>query len=217
MPISAVMYDGTGQLLEDSLGQQSTHPHDGRSGQSAIHDDLTSPFDRDLSLIAFQGRVLEEARDERNPLLERVKFLGILGQNLDEFAMTRGAEWAPANKGRIIRGMQALLDDGALLLNRHLVPALASSGIHLVEYEALTVEERAEVDARFAADILPSTTADHCEHGQTRPRTSARAEHCSHEPGRDWAHQRRLGARAGSHVAADAVYTEPATAGGNAE
>ncbi len=163
------MYDGTGRLAEDSVDHQSADPLDGRSGHSTVRDDLTSRIDRDLSLITFQGRVLEEARDERNPLLERVKFLGILGQNLDEFAMTRGAGWAPANKARIIRGMQALLDDGVLLLKRHLVPALASSGIHLVDYDALTVEERAEVDARFAADILPSIAVHRCEPGQTRP------------------------------------------------
>ncbi len=169
MPICMVMYDGTGRLREDSLERHSADPLTGRSGESTVRDDVTSPIDRDISLIAFQGRVLEEARDERNPLLERVKFLGILGQNLDEFAMARGARWAPANKGRIIRGMQALLDDGALLLNRHLVPALVSAGIHLVDYEALIAEERAEVDARFASDILPSITADRCEHGQTRP------------------------------------------------
>src|SRR5258706_8282384 len=117
MPIRNAMYDGTGRLLEHSIDYQSADPLD-------VLEDLTSPIDRDLSLIAFQGRVLEEARDERNPLLERVKFLGILGQNLDEFAMARSAGWAPANKGRIIQGMQALLDDGARIMNRNLVPAL---------------------------------------------------------------------------------------------
>src|SRR5512143_4294632 len=43
----------------------------------------------ELSLLDFQARVLEEAQDKSNPLLERVKFLAILGSNMDEFFMVR--------------------------------------------------------------------------------------------------------------------------------
>ena len=54
--------------------------------------DLTSPslyLNRELSLLEFQRRVLEEAWDESKPLLERIKFLAIFGSNMDEFFMVR--------------------------------------------------------------------------------------------------------------------------------
>src|SRR5512142_1794031 len=54
--------------------------------------DLDAPeyyANRELSQLSFQWRVFDEARDERNPLLERIKFLAIVDSNLDEFFMTR--------------------------------------------------------------------------------------------------------------------------------
>src|SRR5689334_7391904 len=54
-------------------------------------DDPTLYVNRELGLLAFQWRVLEEARDPTNPILERVKFLSIVGSNLDEFFMVRVA------------------------------------------------------------------------------------------------------------------------------
>src|SRR6516165_8480986 len=65
-------------------------------------DDPALYLNRELSLLAFQRRVLEEAEDATNPLLERVRFLAILGSNLDEFFMVR------------VAGLAAQLDAGIM-------------------------------------------------------------------------------------------------------
>jgi polyphosphate kinase len=125
---------------------------------------MSDDINRDMSVIEFERRVLEEARDQRNPLLERVKFLGILGRNLDEFVMVRGRAWmaSPAAK-RLTRKTHALLRHGYRILRRDLLPALADAGIHVIDYSALTSDERTDLDRRFVEAVLPQMTPLFCD------------------------------------------------------
>ena len=132
-------------------------------------------IDRDLSLIQFQRRVFEEAQDPDNPLLERVKFLSILGSNVDEFLMFRGPELARAAKAGIVklespevsaaahhRRVQGdlidLVRDARLYFRRELAHELAAGGIRVARYEKLTRIEREAIDAYFKEAILPILT-----------------------------------------------------------
>ena len=108
-------------------------------------------LNRELALLSFQRRVLEEAQDPTNPLLERVKFLAILGSNLDEFFMVRVAGlYAQVDAGILDDGpdgmspaaqldrdpprSQALLVGRAQCLATDLLPALEEAGIHILDY-----------------------------------------------------------------------------------
>src|SRR5271156_919261 len=117
-------------------------------------DDPDLYINRELSLLAFQHRVLEEAEDDRNPLLERVKFLSILGSNLDEFFMVRVAGLAAqveagtmevgpdgmsprAQLIAIRRELKRMLNEVRKCLDK-LMPALAAEDIFVLDYADLS-------------------------------------------------------------------------------
>jgi polyphosphate kinase len=132
-------------------------------------------FNRELSWLAFNQRVLEEASDTSNPLLERVKFATIVVSNLDEFFMVRVAGlkhslregnvrpdpsgMSPASQLTAIseraHQMLAALYD---LVTRTLMPSLAEHGIHVVAVSRLDAEARAALVAHFRQDVLPALT-----------------------------------------------------------
>src|SRR5579884_3089660 len=122
-------------------------------------------LDRELSLLAFQRRVLEEARDPENPLLERVKFLSILSSNLDEFFMVRVAVLRQKAASNIRDGVLAEqlariraevrdLVAEAYETWRELDRELAAAGIEIRDYSKLTTRERAAMEAYFATSYF---------------------------------------------------------------
>lgn len=154
--------------------------------------DLSSPslyINRELSLLEFQRRVLEEARDENNPLLERLKFLAIFGSNMDEFFMVRVSGirkqieagvtdvssdgMTPRDELAAIRKLaQELFHDAQQCLQRKLLPKLEKAGIHILEYHKLTKSQRERADAYFKDVIYPVLTPLALDPGHPFPHIS---------------------------------------------
>jgi polyphosphate kinase len=142
-----------------------------------------------LSLLAFQRRVLAEAQDERAPLLERVKFVSILGSNLDEFFMVRVAGlWqqietrtteismdgrSPSEQLELIRHeVTSITADIYHLWRNELCPALKDAGIHIVDLEDLNPQQTTAVDEYFRRIVYPVLTPLAVDQGRPFPHLS---------------------------------------------
>lgn len=131
---------------------------------------------RELSWLAFNERVLSEAKDKHIPLMERLKFLSITASNLDEFFMIRVASLKDqVNAGytkKDISGMTSAEQIDAILkvthkfaqaqyntYNRSFLPALKKADLKIVtEYEKLTEEQADYVDTYFQQEVFPVLT-----------------------------------------------------------
>jgi polyphosphate kinase len=131
-------------------------------------------FNRELSWLAFNARVLEEARNPRSPLLERLRFLAISSANLDEFYMVRVA----GLKGMVTAGVSTASPDGLLPAQqlqaisgevmklvsdqqdclRELRRELRAVGFHIVDHEELSRKDRAWLEDYFLDQIFPVLT-----------------------------------------------------------
>jgi polyphosphate kinase len=138
-------------------------------------DDPALYLSRELSELAFQRRVLHEALDDRNPLLERVRFLSIVTRNLDEFVMKRVGglkqqiesnvtEQSPDGRlpeeqwQDVHETLRPLLNRQAACYRESIRPALAEAGIHIHEYDSLSNTEQAELREHFKQSIMPTLT-----------------------------------------------------------
>ncbi len=132
-------------------------------------------FNRELSWLAFARRVLALVEDPGLPLLERVKFAGIMGMLHDEFFMKRiGGLKRQLKSGREHRSLDGRTADEELrecraeirrqidslsrVLNQEIRPALAGEGLGILDYRDLTPAQREKVDAHFERSVLPILT-----------------------------------------------------------
>lgn len=146
-------------------------------------------INRELSMLEFQRRVLDEAKDIANPLLERVKFLSILGSNLEEFFMVRvGGLVMQRDEGvtglsidgltaaeqlvEIRKVAQKLMDEGRELWNKTLVPELDKAGIHIRTYKNLGVRQKKMIDGYFQEMVYPVLTPLAIDPGHPFPHIS---------------------------------------------
>jgi len=134
-------------------------------------DDSELYMNRELSLLEFQRRVLEEADDETVPLLERVKFLSIVGSNLDEFFMVRVAGLKRQVERRVLEcgpdGMTAAAQLAAIrervavlfqaaheCWQGQILPLLGEAGIHILDYPQLSSTQRSSLNKYFHETIF---------------------------------------------------------------
>src|SRR4051812_49232655 len=147
-------------------------------GSRASGADLSDPslyFNRELSWLDFNDRVLQLAEDPRVPLLERVNFCAIYEDNLDEFFMVRVAGLHEKVEGKIdARGADAMAPAAVIGLIRQrtielrdrlthcfedeIQPALAEHGMRIISLSAANAKEREQVEHLFTSQVFPALT-----------------------------------------------------------
>jgi len=132
---------------------------------------VSSPIkflNRDLSILAFNERVLSLARNHGYPLLERLRFLCIVSSNLDEFFEVRAAPHVDAMRGdeqqtdinaqsylAISKAAHTLVEKQYQIFNNELMPTLAEQGVGLVSHSERTPEQKRWVSKYFESDVRP--------------------------------------------------------------
>lgn len=148
-------------------------PRVGRGRRRAARDQRAPILNRELSWIEFNARVLHEARDARNPLLERVKFLAIFASNLDEFFQVRvsglrrqvqaGAMPHTSDGMTPAQQLDAIRDRVRGLVLEHstiwtgIRSELAAEGVEILDYDEVP-EHHETLRRRFHDEIFPVLT-----------------------------------------------------------
>ena len=150
-------------------------------------DTKTNIIDRELSWLDFNARVLEEAYEKENPLMERMRFLAITASNLDEFMMVRVAGVMDvAESGRkklyssgltpqellpmLDKKIRDFVDRQYSCLSRSILPQLEKAGIRFVRVSDLTPEQLVHIDAYFDKVLFPVLTPMAVDRSRPFPR-----------------------------------------------
>ncbi len=159
--------------LAGPSAEQMTTSSDRPDGSRNLRDPALY-LNRELTWLDFNGRVLAEASDPRNPLLERLKFLAIVGSNLDEFVMKR----IGGLKQQVGAGIQSRTIDGRTPQEQidecqeiicqqeaaqretlvELLAALRRHGVRIAAYSELTTVEKREVRENYKRNVFPLVT-----------------------------------------------------------
>jgi polyphosphate kinase len=170
--------------METDVAKSSSSP------QSLTLESPELYINRELSLLEFQKRVLHEAKDPENPLLERVKFLSIVSSNLDEFFMVRvaglqkqaasGAQEASVDglsaaiQLQLIRQeVRSLVEEIQDFLRTTLLPALEGEGIRIRDFSSFSQGERSALDSYFLREVFPVLTPLAFDPGRPFPHISS--------------------------------------------
>jgi polyphosphate kinase len=165
------------RVVAESEGiPEHTSSADGSGPVGRTFDDPSLYVNREISWLAFNERVLDEALSPHWPLLERLKFLAIFSSNLDEFFMIRvsglheqleaAAVVEPSPDGlspreqldRIARILRGQLQTAADLLAKDLLPALGDKGIHIRDWDSLDPERKRLSAQYFRKSVFPVLT-----------------------------------------------------------
>jgi polyphosphate kinase len=178
LPLTRVKADRTAAPDCTSFCADASEP-DGTLVEGALAPERSSdPLlfnDRELSFLRFQGRVFDEAQDGTIPLLDRVRFLAIVGTHLDDFIRVRAPELRRSVARRMLveSMLKQLVYRVEVYWRRRLLPALRAAGIHIVDYTRLTSDERAEVGAHFADVVYPALAPLACDRTGAFPQVAS--------------------------------------------
>ena len=170
--VSAKKSTAKAKTSKPSKTRKDTKPREVASSRLSGNNKF---FNRELSWLEFNDRILHEARDTKNPLLERIKFLAITCSNLDEFYIVRVAslrdmqsvnfsekDIAGFTVGEQLKRIDEKTRSSMNVLystySRSLVPSLKSEGIFLQDYEELGPNEKAIADEYFKTVLYPILT-----------------------------------------------------------